>query len=213
MKWIKKVAETPLTTIARVIDSLNESANDRTNAPSIHAVREGIAAAAGSSMYPIGSIYMSIYDVDPHELFGGTWTRIKDKFLLSAGDTYENGATGGKTSNYYIPEGTVGGHALTVPELPKHIHLYAPYYPADSGVGSDYYNAQSGSGVTIPKVKQNLADQDGWTIENVFYDGTQSPDKTSHAENAEHSHDFTGTAHTFDNLPPYLVVNMWARIA
>ena len=40
--WIKKVASTPLSTIAKVIDSLAEQANDRNNAPSIRAVRERI---------------------------------------------------------------------------------------------------------------------------------------------------------------------------
>ena len=28
-------------------------------------------------------------------MFGGTWEQLKDKFLLSAGDTYSNGSTGG----------------------------------------------------------------------------------------------------------------------
>ena len=42
MKWIKKVASTPLSAIAKVIDSLSEQANDRYNAPSIRAVREMI---------------------------------------------------------------------------------------------------------------------------------------------------------------------------
>lgn len=40
MKWLKKVAATPLTSIARVVDSLQAQTNDRTNAPSIRAVNE-----------------------------------------------------------------------------------------------------------------------------------------------------------------------------
>lgn len=46
-------------------------------------------------IYPVGSIYMSVNSVNPSTLFGGTWEQIKDKFLLSSGDTYSNGATGG----------------------------------------------------------------------------------------------------------------------
>lgn len=42
MKWIKKVATTPLDTIAKVIDSL--SGNSATNAPSINAVKEAITS-------------------------------------------------------------------------------------------------------------------------------------------------------------------------
>ena len=47
-------------------------------------------------VYPVGSIYMSANDVDPSTLFGGTWERIQDKFLLSKGSTYSTlGGTGG----------------------------------------------------------------------------------------------------------------------
>ena len=48
MKWLKKVAATPLTTIAKVIDSLAEIQNERTNAPSIHATRAGINAVSAA---------------------------------------------------------------------------------------------------------------------------------------------------------------------
>lgn len=46
-------------------------------------------------VYPVGSIYMSVNDTDPQTLFGGTWERLKDSFLLGAGDTYQAGDTGG----------------------------------------------------------------------------------------------------------------------
>lgn len=46
-------------------------------------------------IYPVGSIYLSVNNTDPSTLFGGTWVQIKDRFLLSAGDTYTAGATGG----------------------------------------------------------------------------------------------------------------------
>ena len=68
------------------------------------------------TIYPIGSIYMSVNNVSPSTLFGGTWEQIKDTFLLSSGDTYNNGSTGGSadaivvshshnpstTSEYYV---------------------------------------------------------------------------------------------------------------
>lgn len=62
-------------------------------------------------IYPIGSIYMSINSTNPETLFGGTWEQIKDTFLLSAGDTYEAGSTGGEDE-----------HTLTIDEMPKHSH-------------------------------------------------------------------------------------------
>ena len=62
-------------------------------------------------IYPVGSIYMSVNSTNPGTLFGGTWERIKDRFLLAAGDTYAAGATGGEAT-----------HTLTIAEMPNHGH-------------------------------------------------------------------------------------------
>lgn len=75
-----------------------------------------------SKVYPVGSIYMSLSSTDPKTLFGGTWERLKDRFLLAAGDTYSGGATGGEAT-----------HTLTKDEMPSHNH-----YAAVSG-GTDSY--------------------------------------------------------------------------
>ena len=62
-------------------------------------------------IYPIGSIYLSVNSTSPQQLFGGEWEQIKDKFLLSAGDTYSSGSEGGEAA-----------HTLTVAEMPSHNH-------------------------------------------------------------------------------------------
>lgn len=62
-------------------------------------------------LYPVGSIYMSVNDTDPSLIFGGTWERIQDRFLLAAGSTYTAGATGGEAT-----------HTLTESEMPAHTH-------------------------------------------------------------------------------------------
>ena len=62
-------------------------------------------------IYPVGSIYMSVNPTSPGTLFGGTWTRIQDRFLLAAGSSYAAGATGGEAT-----------HKLTVSEIPSHNH-------------------------------------------------------------------------------------------
>lgn len=64
-------------------------------------------------VYPIGSIYMSAVATSPATLFGGSWTQLKDRFLLGAGDTYTNGDTGGEAT-----------HTLTISEIPSHSHSY-----------------------------------------------------------------------------------------
>ena len=62
-------------------------------------------------VYPVGSIYVSLSDVNPTVFIGGTWTQIKDRFILAAGDTYSAGDTGGEAA-----------HTLTTAEIPDHKH-------------------------------------------------------------------------------------------
>lgn len=64
-----------------------------------------------SGIFPVGAIYLSVTDVSPAELFGGTWEQIKDTFFLAAGDTYTAGSTGGEAE-----------HTLTTTEMPYHSH-------------------------------------------------------------------------------------------
>lgn len=61
--------------------------------------------------YPVGAIYLSVTDVNPAALFGGTWERIGGRFLLGADSTYTAGSTGGEAT-----------HTLTVDEMPRHDH-------------------------------------------------------------------------------------------
>lgn len=52
-------------------------------------------------IYPVGSIYLSVNATSPSVLFGGTWERIQDRFLLAAGSTYGAGTTGGSDKHYH----------------------------------------------------------------------------------------------------------------
>lgn len=61
--------------------------------------------------YPVGAIYLSVTDVNPAALFGGTWERIGGRFLLGADSTYAGGSTGGEAA-----------HTLNVDEMPRHNH-------------------------------------------------------------------------------------------
>lgn len=47
-------------------------------------------------IYPVGSICIFVNELNPNVLYGGTWEKIRDKFLLASGDTYQNGSTGGQ---------------------------------------------------------------------------------------------------------------------
>ena len=85
-------------------------------------------------IYPVGSIYMSVNSTNPSTLFGGTWEQIKDKFLLSCGDTYANGSTGGEET-----------HTLTVDEMPSHNHTTSQWNLYANNYG-DSYNNPTGTG-------------------------------------------------------------------
>lgn len=74
----------------------------------------GKISGIANLIYPVGSIYMSMNSTNPSTLFGGTWEQIKDRFLLSAGDSYSVGSTGGQ-SNMHIRNcgAEASGYGLT----------------------------------------------------------------------------------------------------
>lgn len=142
-------------------------------------------------VYPVGSIYMSVNNVSPASLFGGTWAQIQDTFLLSSGSTYTSGATGGSAD------------AIVV----EHNHSVDRVTIASSGVHTNHtmkgYGATLGTGST------------GWRFGSA---GTQTA--TGIIQGGAHTHDVpshntndTGSDGTGANMPPYLVVNMWQRTA
>lgn len=64
--------------------------------------------------HPVGSIYLSVNNTSPAELFGGTWERIQDRFLLSAGSSYSAGSTGGSADAVNVSHShTFTGTAVT----------------------------------------------------------------------------------------------------
>lgn len=72
------------------------------------AVKAAIAEAKLAA-WPIGSIYMTVSNTSPESLFGGTWERISERFLLGASSSYPAGSTGGESA-----------HTLTQSELPNY---------------------------------------------------------------------------------------------
>lgn len=101
-------------------------------------------------VYPVGSVYVSVNSTSPATLFGGKWVQIKDKFLLSAGDTYKAGATGGEDT-----------HVLTVDEMPRHNHSI------------DNLNA---SGSTTPYMTVQAQEKKGYggNVQTFFTGGGQA---------------------------------------
>lgn len=149
-------------------------------------------------IYPIGSIYLSVNSTDPGLLFGGTWQRIKDRFLLGAGDIYTAGDTGGSADavvpyhRHSVSSVTTGGMSGNDP----HRH----------SVG--YMTGTRGTGSTNTRV-------------GPYGESVEEGNVTTHTTSVAHTHDvpshntnYAGTSGnaTGANMPPYLVVYMWQRI-
>lgn len=61
--------------------------------------------------FPVGFIYLSMIEINPSELLGGTWEKISGVFLLACSDKYPVKSTGGEET-----------HKLTIDEIPSHTH-------------------------------------------------------------------------------------------
>lgn len=73
------------------------------------------------TIYPVGSIYMSVNSISPATLFGGTWEQIaQGRTLIGVGRGYDVNGNAWESA-----VGTMGGeyfHTLTVDEMPSHTH-------------------------------------------------------------------------------------------
>lgn len=155
--------------------------------------------------FPIGYIYMSVESTDPSTYFGGTWTRIKDVFLLSAGDTYTAGSTGGAA--------TV---TLTEAQMPKHNH--SPYVSSATYSGANFYirhGNTAGTDIVAAGTYTSVDEGVGATWSNGIYTSTYSHaiDRvniggTISVSVAEYD---KGNGQAHENMPPYLTVFVWQR--
>lgn len=106
------------------------------NAEAIRTLESGIKLGSISitqlllMAHPIGSIYSSTAATSPADLFGGTWERIKGRFIWGIDGGENAGDTGGEKT-----------HTLTVNEMPRHkIDLNAVNAGLDEA-GSGYHPA------------------------------------------------------------------------
>ena len=112
--------------------------NDNRYIPTISYIRDWL--------YPVGSIYTSMNNVDPAHLFGGTWKQIKDRFLYCADSSLQTG----------------GSKNISVEQLPAHKHTFNDtyYLPADmSGYPDGWDDTNSkGSYWRYGKREESVAD-------------------------------------------------------
>ena len=138
-------------------------------------------------IYPIGSIYMNVSEIDPSAIFPiTTWQRLEGRFLLGANGSYSGGTTGGEAS-----------HTLTTNEIPAHNHsLNDPghthrYTITRCSYSGDFDRTFTGLGVSSANTTTDNTTlvKTGITIQSI------------------------GGGQSHNNMPPYLAVYMWKRIA
>ena len=136
-------------------------------------------------IYPVGSIYLSVNSASPDTLFGGTWVRLEDVFLLAAGAKHAAGSTGGEES-----------HTLTASEMPTHNgHLSAGIAgaaPYGKGNYEGYLNVSAMTAYVGGGYR-------GWNV----YSGNEMHPASEAA----------GGGQPHNNMPPYLAVYTWKRTA
>lgn len=142
-------------------------------------------------VYPVGSIYLSVSGTDPQTLFGGTWARLEDVFLLAAGAKHPAGSTGGEEA-----------HTLTVGEMPSHgNHLMqgrmyeelAENASNDSSYRSNTSYLPKTAFVSTGNINRGWKD---WNGGEMYPAGT-----------------LKGGGNPHNNMPPYLAVYTWKRTA
>ena len=192
-------------------------------------------------IYPVGSIYMSVASTDPGSVMPGTtWARLKDKFLLGAGDTYTAGNTGGSAT-----------HTLTTNEMPSHNHSFTGSSVTSGGISANHSHSgtsgnQSASHTHTGPNHAHAFGNAGDVAQGSFFTGaaangtgslgttngggtgntgTQSANHTHTTttgnQSAGHTHSVTasgsignkGGGQAFSIMPPYQVVYMWRRTA
>lgn len=171
-------------------------------------------------VYPIGSIYISVNEMSPQQLFGGEWEKIEGRFLLGSDNSYSLGATGGEAN-----------HTLTINEMPSHTHTQNSHNHTQNShnhtqnshnhtqnahyhamTGNKTTGLQGGSYLRVGAIRsaEGSKNTNSTTATNK---ATTATNKATTATNiaATATNQNTGRSQPHNNMPPYLAVNIWKR--
>ena len=148
--------------------------------------------------YSIGDILLTVSNQNPAVKWVGTiWEKIEGRFLLGSNASYSLGSTGG-TSTITLTEANIPRHRHQVDTvsatIPEHTHNLNITRTNEDGYQNGQYvaNGTSNEGNMI------------WT--------TSSAGGGSTGAIAPYT-SYVGSGTTFNNMPPYLVINIWKRLS
>ncbi len=184
-------------------------------------------------VYPVGSIYQSVTNVNPSETLGGTWEQIQNRFLLAAGSNYAAGSTGGEAA-----------HTLTTSEMPAHTHTFSGASSTTGGQSASHTHSGTtgGAGGHSHSYNQPIDGYSGSDARYIAGDDYRWPwthicggaGPVSTSSSGSHTHGFstggasndhthtvtprgsnanTGGGGSHNNMPPYVAVYVWKRTA
>ena len=135
-------------------------------------------------VYPIGSYYWSEKNTSPSDIFGGSWTKIRGRFLFASDSNHDVGSTGGEER-----------HTLTINEMPRHCHEYEKFCHHDT-------TRPSRSGMTF-----GIHETEWQWIFPVNDIRNKDPNKFLDT----YSTTSVGGGSSHNNMPPFLTANCWKR--
>lgn len=187
-----------------------------------------------TQIYPVGSVYISFNSANPATLFGGTWQRLKDTFLLANGDAYAPNTTGGSATKT-ITVNNMPAHNHTVNESGSHYHdattswagnhshtrgsmnITGAFSSTDDNYqdGAFYYAGIGGNGVggASPERIVGFDASRAWGGETSWNGNHYHTLSTSWSGNHTHTTNNTGDGLPLNIMPPYTTVYMWLRTA
>ena len=184
------------------IDDLREKATD------YNEIREEIDKIK-SEIQPVGSIYMSVTDDTVAKVqakFGGTWTKIEGRFLLSSSGSYAVNATGGSADAVVV----------------SHSHTFTGTRALTEGGGSHTHTLQ----IRSQEGKVYTAQYGAYFQQGTNRGGINWGNSTTNgaplmttASNHQHYYTPSGTVKSSGasgagkNMPPYYVVHVYKRTA
>ena len=157
------------------------------------------------TMYPVGSIYMSVNATNPSTYFGGTWVAWGSGRVPVGVNTSD--------SNFNTVEKTGGASTvtLTTAQMPAHTHTFTGSSATTNSKGAHTHNVgRDGDGASGSST---------YTVHSAGVSGaggtspTNSAGAHTHTLTAKGTNASTGGGGSHNNLQPYITCYMWRRTA